>query len=75
MRGDFNATKNSSERKGRTEVVSSNESRLFAKFINKYGLVDIPCKGNKFSWYIRDGKSMSRIYRFLLSCNVVNRWG
>ncbi|XP_058730971.1 uncharacterized protein LOC131602770 [Vicia villosa] len=72
--GDFNATKNGRERKGRAGGCYKKEMELFAEFILKSSLVDIPCKGKKFSWYSGDGKSMSRIDRFLLSNTVVNRW-
>ncbi|XP_058775987.1 uncharacterized protein LOC131650289 [Vicia villosa] len=73
--GDFNAVKDRRERKGRSGVVNNIEMDLFADFINKYFLVDVPCKGKKFSWYSGDGKSMSRIDRFLVANNMVNRWG
>lgn len=73
MGGDFNTIKNNSERKGRAEVVNYNKAKLFAEFINKSSFMDITCKGKKFTWYSRDGKSMSRIYLFLLSDNMVNK--
>ncbi|CAI8609797.1 unnamed protein product [Vicia faba] len=72
--GDFNSIKNRSERKGRVEIESNNEMKSFVEFIEESMLVDIPCKGKKFSWYSGDGKSMSRIDRFLLSDNIVNSW-
>ncbi|XP_058732644.1 uncharacterized protein LOC131604201 [Vicia villosa] len=72
--GDFNAIKNGRERKGRVGGSYKKETELFAEFIHKSSLVDIPCKGKKFSWYSEDGKSMSRIDRILLSNAVVNRW-
>ncbi|XP_058747086.1 uncharacterized protein LOC131620082 [Vicia villosa] len=74
MGGDFNAIKNVRERKGRAVMYNNREAVLFADFINKSSLVDIPCKGKKFSWFSGDGKSRSRIDRFLLSNNVVNKW-
>ncbi|XP_058759273.1 uncharacterized protein LOC131632551 [Vicia villosa] len=43
------------------------------KFVEKSELV-VPCKGKKFSWYSGDGRSMSRIDRFLLSEVIVDRW-
>lgn len=36
--------------------------------------MDIPCKGNDFSWYSGDMKSMSHIDRFIMSDSIVNRW-
>ncbi|XP_058741918.1 uncharacterized protein LOC131614336 [Vicia villosa] len=72
--GDFNAIKNGGERRGRAILENQREMNLFAEFIDKTLLVDIPCKGKKFSWFSGDGKSKSRIDRFLLSSKVVNRW-
>ncbi|XP_058776198.1 uncharacterized protein LOC131650510 [Vicia villosa] len=74
MGGDFNAIKNASERKGRAVMHNNREVALFADFINKTSLVDIQCKGKKFSWFSGDGKSKSRIDQFLLSNCVVNEW-
>ncbi|XP_058783382.1 uncharacterized protein LOC131658063 [Vicia villosa] len=54
MGGDFNAIKNIRERKGRAVSVNNREVEPFAEFINKSSLVDIPCKGKKFSWDISD---------------------
>ncbi|XP_058752224.1 uncharacterized protein LOC131625381 [Vicia villosa] len=75
MGGDFNATKNSSERKGRTATTHHYEEELFSDFIDKSLLVDVPCKGKKFTWFSGDGKSMSRLDRFLISSSIVVDWG
>ncbi|XP_058764170.1 uncharacterized protein LOC131637587 [Vicia villosa] len=72
--GDFNSIKNPSERKGRRDGGLSNEVELFGKFIEDLDLVDIPCKGKKYSWYSGCGRAMSRIDRFLVSEAVVDRW-
>ncbi|XP_058764508.1 uncharacterized protein LOC131637959 [Vicia villosa] len=72
--GDFNAIKNVRERRGRAAVVNHNESRLFADFIHNSSLVDMSYKGKKYTWYSGDGKSMSRIDRFLISEEVMDRW-
>ncbi|XP_058777150.1 uncharacterized protein LOC131651507 [Vicia villosa] len=71
--GDYNAIKH--QRKGSSYNVNANEINPFADFIVKSNLVDISCKGEKISWYNGDGLSMSRIDRFLVSDNIVNRWG
>lgn len=47
----------------------------FLGFIRDMGLLDIPCKGKKFGWVSGDGKSKSRIDRFLMSYLVMERWG
>ncbi|XP_058783019.1 uncharacterized protein LOC131657664 [Vicia villosa] len=73
--GDFNAIKDRRERKGRAVTINNIEIDLFAEFIVNSDLVDVPSKGKKFSWYSGDGRSMSRIDRFLVSNQVVNKWG
>ncbi|XP_058760896.1 uncharacterized protein LOC131634265 [Vicia villosa] len=70
--GDFNAIKVREERKGRGVVSNVHEVIEFAEFIEKSRLVDVPCKGKKFTWYSGDGKSMSRIDRILVSEKVLN---
>lgn len=47
----------------------------FRDFLGCSGLVDVPCLGNKFTWFSGDGRSMSRIDRFLLLDSLVGRWG
>lgn len=74
MGGDFNVVKNDSERKGRAMMVNLREGELFSDFIHKSSLVDILCKGKKFTWFSEDGESNSRIDRFFMSSIVVNRW-
>ncbi|CAK8566094.1 unnamed protein product [Lathyrus sativus] len=73
--GDFNAVKDRSERKGRQDGENTNEMELFGNFINDSGLIDVPCKGKKFTWYNSNRNSMSRIDRFLISNSIVNDWG
>ncbi|XP_058740866.1 uncharacterized protein LOC131613193 [Vicia villosa] len=68
MGGDFNAIKNGRERKGKAIMVNNKEGELFEEFIFLSDLV------KKFSWFSGDGKTKSRIDRFLLSSTVVNRW-
>ncbi|XP_058767553.1 uncharacterized protein LOC131641267 [Vicia villosa] len=75
MGGDFNAVKERGERKGRSMASNYNNSLEFSAFIEDSRLVDIPCKGKKFTWYSGDGKSMSRIDRFLVVDKVVRDWG
>lgn len=48
MGGDFNAIKNDRERKGRAMNINYKEGDLFAEFILKSDMVDVPCKGKKF---------------------------
>lgn len=39
----------------------------FNEFIVDNVLIDLPLNGRKFTWYKGDGRSMSRLDRFLLS--------
>ncbi|XP_058741814.1 uncharacterized protein LOC131614210 [Vicia villosa] len=73
--GDFNAVKKRRERYGRSSDSNSVERREFSDFIDGCGLVDVPCKGKKFSWYSGDGRSKSRIDRILVSDAIVSSWG
>lgn len=73
--GDFNAVKNKEERKCKTNMGNYLEREEFSCFIKDIGLEDVPCKGKKFSWFNGDGRSKSRLYRFLVSNNILNWWG
>lgn len=73
--GDFNSVKKRSERVGRSVGSNFSEIKDFLDFIDNSSLVDVSCKGKKFSWFIGDGISKSRIDRFLVSDNVVSSWG
>ncbi|XP_058765704.1 uncharacterized protein LOC131639219 [Vicia villosa] len=73
--GDFYAVKKRNERVGQALVRSNVEWRKFSDFIEESGLVDVPSKGKKFSWFSRDEKSNSRLDRFLVSVNIVSLWG
>ncbi|XP_058765950.1 uncharacterized protein LOC131639469 [Vicia villosa] len=74
-RGDFNAVKKRSERCGLSSRSCNVEWREFSDFIDETGLVDVPSKGKRFSWFSGDGKSKSRIDRFLISNNIILSWG
>ncbi|XP_058751701.1 uncharacterized protein LOC131624805 [Vicia villosa] len=72
---DFNAVKCRNERVGRSLDSNSSEMREFSDFIEVSELVDVPCKGKKYSWFSGDGNSRNRINRFLMADNVVSLWG
>ncbi|XP_058776524.1 uncharacterized protein LOC131650829 [Vicia villosa] len=74
MGGNFNVIKNTRERKGQGVYVHKRDMDLFSEFIDRSALVNIPCKGKKFSWFSGDGKSMSKIHHFIVSNDVVTRW-
>src|SRR4051812_17809670 len=47
----------------------------FREFIASMGVVDVPCVGGRFTWFKDNGKAMSRIDRFLVSRNLIDKWG
>ncbi|XP_058776295.1 uncharacterized protein LOC131650610 [Vicia villosa] len=73
--GDFNSIKKGSERFGTSTSVNKLEWKEFSNFIEDCGLIDVPCKGKKYSWFSGDGKSKSRLDRFILDGNIVSSWG
>jgi hypothetical protein len=56
-----------SERIGSSVNGRPEERILFNHFVEDMEVIDVPVLGKKFSWFSGDGKSMSRIDRFLLS--------
>ena len=64
--GDFNAVICSEERRSVTYYGGVRDFSPFNQFIDDNVLIDLPLCGRKFTWYKGDGKSMSRIDRFLL---------
>lgn len=75
MRGDFNAIVKLSERKGSSNFNKRGETKEFMDFLGSNYLVDVPSLVNKFTWFSGDGRSMSKINRFLLSHALVDRRG
>jgi hypothetical protein len=73
--GDFNAILRSSERKGSSAVSRQGEIISFTQFVEDMEVIDILVLGKKFTWFSSDGKSMSRIDRFLLSDGFISKFG
>ncbi|XP_045791549.1 uncharacterized protein LOC123886261 [Trifolium pratense] len=73
--GDFNAILHSSERIGSSADGRQSERIMFNRFVEEMGVIDVPVLGKKFSWISADGKSKSRIDRFLLSDGFVTKHG
>jgi exonuclease III len=65
--GDFNAVRSDEERRSVRHSLASPDQGAFNQFIDDNDLVDLPLCGRSFTWYKGDGRSMSRIDRFLLS--------
>jgi hypothetical protein len=55
------------ERRSSGEGSRSSDHAPFNQFIDDSVLIDLPFSGRKFTWYRGDGRSMSRLDRFLLS--------
>lgn len=70
--GDFNTVKTRNERIGSSAYSKVSKRREFFSFIESTGLMDVPCKGRKFSWCSGDGYSKRRIDMFLISDNIVS---
>ncbi|XVF28890.1 hypothetical protein REPUB_Repub15cG0071800 [Reevesia pubescens] len=62
--GDFNIVRNSSERKGCSEI--GNGVKEFNEFIHKGELIDLSLLNRKFTWF-RSGVKRSRLDRFLVN--------
>lgn len=71
---DWNAVRNSMERKGRGTTYPQSEIRAFDEFIEKNDLIDLPQIGREFTWYKHNLRAMSRIDRFLLSDTWMQQW-
>lgn len=50
------------------------EIDIFNGFIEDNFLVDLSFHGRRFTWYLSDGQSMSRLYQFLLSKEWCLTW-
>ncbi|GAU51172.1 hypothetical protein TSUD_412070 [Trifolium subterraneum] len=65
--GDFNAVRCDEERRSVRQGMRSLDCGPFNQFIEENGLVDLPLSGRRYTWFKGDGRSMSRLDRFLLS--------
>jgi len=65
--GDFNAVCCVEERRSVGVLSRQAGSANFNQFIDGHLLIDLPLRGRSFTWYRGDGRSMSRLDRFLLS--------
>jgi len=72
--GDFNAVRNGEERWSVRNDILSADYAPFNSFIDDNMLVDLPLHGRKYTWFKGDGKSMSRLDRFLLSEEWCLEW-
>ncbi|XP_045791747.1 uncharacterized protein LOC123886474 [Trifolium pratense] len=71
--GDFNAVMKEGERQGSSSFSRINERMEFCQFAEAIELIDVPVAGKKFTWFSADGKAKSRLDRFLLSENFIEK--
>lgn len=74
--GDFNAVRDSRERRGIVAESSQfrRETAQFNEFIDSMELVDIPMSGKNFTWFRPNGSSMSRLDRCLVTLAWLDSW-
>ena len=65
--GDFNAVRCVEERRSVGLLCRQAGIANFNQFIDGHLLINLPLRGRGFTWYRGDGRSMSRLDRFLLS--------
>jgi hypothetical protein len=76
--GDFNSINRREDMRGVNEASSSlisMEMREFGEFMETMDLVDLPLLGRRFTWFHPNGRSMSRIDKFLVSEEWSDVWG
>ena len=72
--GDFNAIRSAAERRSVSSASHQESIDSFNGFVVNNNLVDLPLRGRTYTWYRGDGRTMSRIDRFLLSDNWCLTW-
>lgn len=73
-RGDFNSISIKEDRVSLIKRSYKKEIDLFKSFMVNMDLIDLPTVGGKFTWFNRNEKVMSRLDRFLLSENYIEKW-
>jgi len=74
VRGDFNAVRNTEERRSHRGSNATHGIQYFSLFIDDNGLIDLPLCGRRYTWFMGDGTLMSRLDRFLLSKEWCLQW-
>lgn len=72
--GDFNTVAIEEERIGISTWVKRRDMEDFNNFMENMNLIDLPCMGNRFTWFIGNGTSMSRLDRIMLTDKLVLDW-
>lgn len=71
---DFNAIRKEEERMGRGTVIDYRDIMSFNDFISNANLVELPLWGRSYTWYRKDGSCKSKLDRFLVNEEWLNRW-
>lgn len=69
--GDFNKVTSIEKKVGDNALFNRRGMEDFRGFIGYMELIDIPSVRGKFTWFKDNGKSMSRLDRFLLSRKMI----
>ncbi|PNX62959.1 cysteine-rich receptor-like protein kinase, partial [Trifolium pratense] len=72
--GDFNAVRSVDERRSANDGYRPSDHIPFNRFIDDNTLIDLPLCGRKYTWFKGDGRSMSRLDRFLLTGEWCLTW-
>ncbi|XP_071687118.1 uncharacterized protein [Rutidosis leptorrhynchoides] len=71
--GDFNEVRHVNKRQN--SIFMNHRAGMFNDFIDKMCLIEIPLAGKKFTRICDNGRKFSKLDRFLVSTDFVNRWG
>ncbi|XP_068477175.1 uncharacterized protein [Phaseolus vulgaris] len=72
--GDFNAIRSRTERQGEDRGDFTSEIKGFNEFIESNFILDLPIVGKKFTWFISNGTTKSRIDSVLVSEEWLQCW-
>ena len=73
--GDFNSIRRPDERYTSAQTsAEDSSSREFNEWIQELEVVEVPWLGRSFTWYRPNGTSRSRLDRFLVSHEWLDRW-
>ena len=75
MLGDFNSIRRPGERfTSGHSLAEDNSSREFNEWIEDLEVLEVPWLGRNFTWYRPNGASRSRLDRFLISHEWLEKW-
>lgn len=73
--GDFNNIRRPMERIGSSQTQHHESSiKEFNDWVSDLEVDDVPCIGRKYTWYKPNGTAKSRLDRFLVSADWLNKW-